>query len=99
MDKRTFLAARVSVIHMTNRRRPLPPLAAIRAFEAAARHASFSHAAEELCVTHGAISHQIKSLERSLGIPLFQRLTRRVQPPRCDVELWRRDWARYHGGR
>jgi LysR family transcriptional regulator, glycine cleavage system transcriptional activator len=64
---------------MTNRRHHLPPLAAMRAFEAAARHASFSRAAEELCVTHGAISHQIKSLETSLGVPLFQRLTRRVQ--------------------
>jgi len=78
-DKRIFFSARVSVIHMTNRRRHLPPLAALRAFEAAARHASFSRAAAELCVTHGAISHQIKSLETYLGFALFRRLPRRVQ--------------------
>ncbi len=58
--------------------RRLPPLAALRAFEAAARHLSFSRAAEELCVTHGAVSHQIRSLEEYLGVPLFRRLPRRV---------------------
>ena len=57
----------------------MPPLNALRAFEAAGRHESFSLAAEELHVTHAAISHQVKALEGWLGIPLFQRLTRAVQ--------------------
>ena len=56
--------------------RRLPPLNAIRAFEAAARHLSFTRAAEELNVTQAAISHQIKGLEDVLGIPLFRRLNR-----------------------
>jgi LysR family glycine cleavage system transcriptional activator len=54
----------------------LPPLNALRAFEAAARHLSFKNAARELHVTPGAVSHQVKLLEESLGIPLFRRLTR-----------------------
>lgn len=54
----------------------LPPLNALRAFEAAARHLSFKKAAAELSVTPTAISHQIKSLEEYLGIALFRRLTR-----------------------
>jgi LysR family glycine cleavage system transcriptional activator len=52
---------------------PLPPLSALRAFEAAARHLSFSKAADELAVTPGAISHQIKALEDYLKINLFNR--------------------------
>jgi LysR family glycine cleavage system transcriptional activator len=56
--------------------RRLPPLNALRAFEAAARHLSFTRAAEELNVTQAAVSHQIKSLEESLGMPLFRRLNR-----------------------
>lgn len=56
----------------------LPPLTAIRYFEAAARHLSFSKAAEELHVTHSAISHQIKALEEWLGVPLFRRFNRRI---------------------
>jgi LysR family transcriptional regulator, glycine cleavage system transcriptional activator len=60
-------------------RRLLPPLNAVRAFEAAARRASFKHAAEELGVTHGAISRQIQLLEEWLGAPsLFRRLNRGV---------------------
>src|SRR5437763_11068667 len=43
--------------------RRLPPLNALKAFEAAARHESFTRAAEELCVTQGAVSHQVKGLE------------------------------------
>lgn len=54
----------------------LPPLNALRAFEAAARHLSFTRAAEELFVTQAAISHQIKSLEEHLGIKLFMRKNR-----------------------
>jgi LysR family glycine cleavage system transcriptional activator len=54
----------------------LPPLIAVRYFEAAARHLSFTKAAQELHVTHSAISHQIKALEEWLGVPLFRRLNR-----------------------
>jgi LysR family glycine cleavage system transcriptional activator len=54
----------------------LPPLNGLRAFEAAARHLSFKRAADELCVTAGAISQQVKALEASLGVPLFRRLPR-----------------------
>jgi len=57
----------------------LPPLSALRAFEAAARHRSFKLAAEELHVTPGAISQQIKALEAHLGKPLFLRLTRSIR--------------------
>jgi LysR family transcriptional regulator, glycine cleavage system transcriptional activator len=59
--------------------RKLPPLSALRAFEAAARHLSFTRAADELGVTPAAISHQVRNLEEQLGIPLFQRLTRAVR--------------------
>lgn len=58
--------------------RRLPSLPALRAFEAAARHGSFKHAAEELAVTPTAISHQIRKLEDALGISLFERRTRQV---------------------
>ncbi len=56
--------------------RPLPPLNALRAFEAAARHLSLTKAAAELHVTPGALSHQIRGLEDALGQELFQRLPR-----------------------
>ncbi|MBO6834821.1 MAG: transcriptional regulator GcvA [Alphaproteobacteria bacterium] len=56
--------------------RNLPPLAALRAFEAAARHLSFKSASEELRVTPAAISQQIKTLEDYTGVKLFRRLTR-----------------------
>ncbi|RED49703.1 transcriptional regulator GcvA [Aestuariispira insulae] len=56
--------------------RKLPPLNALRAFEAAARHSSFMAAAEELHVTASAISQQVKQLEEWLGLALFQRLPR-----------------------
>jgi len=54
----------------------LPPLNALRAFEAAARHGSFQHAAEELHVTAGAVSRHVKLLEEHLKVPLFRRLPR-----------------------
>jgi LysR family transcriptional regulator, glycine cleavage system transcriptional activator len=54
----------------------LPPLNGLRAFEAAARHLSFKHAANELGVTPGAVSQQVRTLERALGIALFRRLPR-----------------------
>lgn len=61
-------------------RRTLPPLNAVRAFEAAARLGSFKEAASELGVTHGAISQQVRLLEDRLGAPaLFWRSTRRVR--------------------
>jgi LysR family transcriptional regulator, glycine cleavage system transcriptional activator len=52
---------------------PLPSLVALRAFEATARHRSMSRAAEELCVTHGAISRHVKALEATLGVQLLAR--------------------------
>jgi len=56
-----------------------PPLNALRAFEAAARHSSFKIAAKELHVTPGAVSHQVKLLEEYLGVQLFRRLTRALE--------------------
>ena len=55
------------------RRRDLPPLDLLRGFEAAARHLSFTKAAEELFLTQSAISRQVQGLEEALGVPLFQR--------------------------
>lgn len=60
-------------------RRKLPPLNALRAFEAAARHLSFKTAAEELSVSQSAVSHQVKALENHLGTTLFQRKIRKVE--------------------
>jgi LysR family glycine cleavage system transcriptional activator len=54
----------------------LPPLNGLRAFEASARHLSFKRAADELSVTPGAVSQQVKSLEASIGVKLFRRLPR-----------------------
>lgn len=59
--------------------RVLPPLSAVRVFEAAARHQSFTQAAAELGMTQAAVSYQIKLLEERLGVPLFLRARRRVQ--------------------
>ena len=56
--------------------RPHLPLNALRAFEAAARHLSFTRAAIELNVTQAAVSHQVKQLEQRLGVTLFRRLPR-----------------------
>ena len=52
----------------------LPPLNSLKAFESAARYLSFTKAADELCVTQAAVSHQIKLLEEFLGIELFKHL-------------------------
>lgn len=54
------------------------PLNGLRAFEAAARHLSFTRAADELCVTQAAVSHQIKGLEARLGVSLFRRSNRKL---------------------
>jgi LysR family glycine cleavage system transcriptional activator len=56
----------------------MPPLNALRAFEAAARHLSLAKAAQELNVSPGAVSHQIRALEALLGIPLFERRVRAI---------------------
>lgn len=57
----------------------LPPLTGLRAFEAAARHMSFKRAADELCVTAGAVSQHVRTLEDALGVPLFRRLARSIE--------------------
>jgi len=71
---------------MTNRK--LPPLAALRAFEAAARHLSFQKAAAELAVTPTAISHQLRLLEATLGLALFERQVRRVSLTQAGAHLY-----------
>ncbi|MWK59249.1 LysR family transcriptional regulator [Pseudomonas otitidis] len=60
--------------------RRLPSLTALRTFEAAARHAHFGRAAQDLCVTDSAVSHQIRQLEEQLGVTLFEREGRQVRP-------------------
>ncbi|UWR90542.1 LysR substrate-binding domain-containing protein [Phaeobacter inhibens] len=64
---------------MSRRHYDLPPLTTLAAFETAARHLSFKNAAQELSVTPGAVSHQIKALEGELGVALFQRKHRGVE--------------------
>ncbi len=59
--------------------RRLPPLNALKAFEAGARHLSFTKAADELNVTQTAVSHQVRLLEEHLQVRLFRRLTRKVE--------------------
>ena len=65
---RLSVAANVRNDHMT--RAAPPPLNALRTFEAFARHRSMTRAAEELCVTHGAVSRQVAALQASMGVPL-----------------------------
>src|SRR5438552_2551883 len=79
--KRYLLHLYVNSAHIgsdRNMARRLPPLAALRPFEAAARLESFSRAAEELHLTHGAVSHQVRALEEHLGAKLFARHGKRV---------------------
>ena len=68
--------------------RPMPPLSALRAFEAAARHLSLTQAAGELHVTPGALSHQIRGLEELLGIKLFERRVRAVALTAAGKQLY-----------
>jgi LysR family glycine cleavage system transcriptional activator len=68
-----FGRARIFFMEEPPMRRSLPPLNALRSFDAAARHQSFTRAADELCVTQGAVSHQVKALEAELGLKLFNR--------------------------
>jgi len=73
---------------MVNSRPPhLPPLQALRALEAAARHRSFSRAAEELALTHSAISHHIRALENNLGTKLFRRTGLTMTPTSAGARL------------
>src|SRR6266404_3873252 len=72
--------------HSMSRSR-LPPLNAIKAFEAAARVGSFTRAADELNVTHGAVSRQIRLLEDWLGVRLFLRTSRNGVPTQAGTEL------------
>ncbi len=65
----------------------LPPLNALKCFETAARHGSFSKAAEELHVTQSAVSHQIRQLEHWFGVPLFDRQGRQTLPTPEGAEL------------
>ena len=65
----------------------LPPLNAIKAFEAAARLGSFTHAARELNVTHGAVSRQVRLLEDWLGTRLFVRTSRNAVPTQAGTDL------------
>jgi len=69
-------------------KRMLPPFAAVRAFEAAARHQSFKAAAEELHVTQSAISHQVKGLEAYLSTTLFNRRANGVELNPCGLEYF-----------
>ena len=62
---------------------PVPPLNALRAFEATARHLSLTRAADELSVSPGAISHQIRGLEALLGMQLFERRVRAIALTPC----------------
>ena len=57
----------------------IPPTQALRAFEAVARTGSLTKAAEALRLTHGAISHQVKALEAIVGVPLVERIGRRIR--------------------
>jgi LysR family glycine cleavage system transcriptional activator len=75
--KREFFSDRLGILIRMNGH--LPPLSALRAFEAAARLTSFSKAADELSVTPAAISHQVHALESDLGVSLFNRRNRAVE--------------------
>ncbi len=67
--------------------KPLPPIASLRAFEAAARHMNFTRAADELAITQAAVSYQIRLLEERLGTPLFVREPRRLLLTETGAEL------------
>jgi len=69
-------------------RKKIPPLNSLRSFEAAARHGSFKDAADELCVSVSAISHQIKQLEQNINVELFFRKTRAVELTRIGKQYY-----------
>ncbi|MBV8427561.1 MAG: LysR family transcriptional regulator, partial [Hyphomicrobiales bacterium] len=68
--------------------KPMPQLNGLRAFEAAARHLSLTRAAQELHVTAGALSHQIRGLEELLGLKLFERRVRSIALTRAGLRLY-----------
>jgi LysR family transcriptional regulator, glycine cleavage system transcriptional activator len=68
-------------------KRKLPPLGSLQGFEAAARHLSFTKAADELHLTQSAVSRQISLLERNLRVALFVRYTRRIELTDAGQEL------------
>ncbi|QDX20872.1 LysR family transcriptional regulator [Pandoraea pnomenusa] len=70
-------------------RRDLPNLLSLRAFECAARHLSFTVAADELCVTQSAVSRHVKNLESHYGMRLFNRLTREIELTEAGLRLFR----------
>src|SRR5882724_2908337 len=72
-------SAQVFCIKLPAMPRRLPPLNALRSFEAAARYESFTRAAEELHVTQSAVSQQVKALEAQLGVKLFNRERQRLK--------------------
>src|SRR5262245_22909444 len=74
---------------MDKRRRPRLSLDLLRGFRAAARHLSFTRAAQELFTTQSAISREIKTLEQQIGQPLFQRSSRALELTRAGEELYR----------
>ena len=74
---------------MRNRQFDLPPLAQLEAFEAAARHLSFTRAADEMALTQSAVSRQIAALEAFFGVPLFQRLHRALRLSEAGLRLQR----------
>lgn len=84
LDKRSFRRAAVNMAHSSD---PLPPLDTLRAFEASARLGSFSAAAEELNLTHGAVSRQVQRLEGWMGSRLFERHGRGVVTTREGARL------------
>ncbi len=89
VDKRLINTILVIETHKTSSltMRQLPPLSTLRSFDAAARLLSFSKAADELFVTHGAVSRAIRHLEDHLGVPLFHRTTRAVQLTQAGISF------------
>ncbi len=75
--------------------RSLPPLSAVRAFEAAARHLSFTRAGEELGMTQAAVSYQIRLLEERVGEPLFLRRPRQVKLTEAGARLAPHIWEAF----
>lgn len=73
---------------MDKRRRPRLSLDLLRGFRAAARHLSFTRAAQELFVTHPAVSREVRTLEQQLGVPLFRRVNRALQLTPAGEELF-----------
>ena len=74
---------------MDKRRRPRLSLDLLRGFRAAARHLSFTRAAQELCVTQSAVSREVKTLEEQIGKPLFLRVHRALQLTPAGEQLYR----------